>query len=401
VPFLAADWKAMATVLGESQGAWYQRIMPMVDSLIIFLLLLIANLPQPQQLPKLTSISPVVSDASALAASIKSDPEIYLPASSSTSFHAIMPIVEKPTASGSAEIDAVHSDSKSSLSPTAPVYGKMRGEDILTHQVDDNPPPKKSFNLNRLSLLPFTIHADAPAFSLAEETELLAKPLFIRIGLSSSVFTSAAEFNDEGILGGLIGLRFELPINSRLSIISGVQYGKKGFDRLMLNVEQSNNILTREPTYWVSRLKGEIQMMEIPLHLRYRFSPAKRVSLYFQAGLSAAVTLDERYWNYDPRAVSNIAEMQTRTDIDFTRAQNNPVLEAYLENIDPKISRHTLNTYIGFLQVAPGIEIEVGSNLFLQAEPYIQFGVQRIGSERQRLHSLGGTLSLSYQLGNQ
>ena len=258
---------------------------------------------------------------------------------------------------------------------------------------------RTTYNLNSLASLTHQLQAPIasnPQFGQENKRKEMMSSL--RIGSSFSLISSVAEFNDTGMQGFLAGMRLELPINDKLSLIGGLQFGEKHFDRMKLNMTPANASLNRAADFWISRLQANIQLLEIPLMLRYRFSNDRKVNLYFQGGFSPVVTLNEQYHHYDPKAASNVLETASRTDIDFTSARNNPALEDYINGLEPQVMVHTLNTYVGFLQVAPGLEVQVAPKLALQLEPYIQLGLQRVGSERQTIHSLGGTISLMYDL---
>ncbi len=396
IPPQAEDWAEMNRLLNaEMPLPWFQKVAPLMD--VVLLLLLAFLWWGDTQLPGPTSMANDIRQESVPTETKKQ--------------------ADKPQEEvDNSKAEGIAHEAKASLSEGATT---PRIQHLPTHLVSPENNQEKP-QLAQTEPLVDNVQAKRTVFQISKGRPLQHKimpPLAsgpqgldkeassnglraIRLGLTASRIFSAAEFNDTGLSGYLAGLRVELPISDKLSLISGIQYGEKHFDRMQLNVAIDNSSLNRQPTYWISRLHGDIQLLEIPILLRYRFSTENKVNFYFQGGFTPVITLDEKYLHYDPRSAGNLGQTQAQTGIDFTTAENNPDLVTYLNSLQPNVDVHRLNTYVGFLQITPGIEVKLSSHLSLQTEPYIQLGLQRIGSERQSLHSIGGTFSLMYLLPN-
>jgi hypothetical protein len=418
----AGDWEAMASMLDASQPiAWYQRLAPVGDALLMVLLAALLWGPQPDasssmlhaddsQLPLPLTITQstqtetsgsreveafiteeaelaISSEANASIPSVPSTPIASIASEEASQASVSQPVIYAQ-AQAKQEKPSLDADQQEEVTITG-----LRSAEALTKAEPTCrfTGPIEAHDINSTSAL---APPAAPLPLIGKENTFNIPSL--RIGTTVSVISSAAEFNDKGLGGYLAGIRLELPISNKLSIISGLQVGEKHFDRMQFNELIDNSSANRQRTYWVSRMQGNIQMLEIPLFIRYRFSTDKRVNLYFQGGFAPSITLNEEYLHYDPRSAENLSQTQAMSNIDFTKAKDNPALEAYLESLQPNADVHTLNTYVGFLQMAPGLDIKVANNFSLQLEPYIQLGLQRIGSERQSLHSLGGSFSIMY-----
>lgn len=404
------DWEAMAQLLDAGKAAvWYQRLAPVMDAVILLLLAMLwwggngapqadmtaAVEPQKQPTPlKAEVVAPVDGSEDSFAETLSVTGQIQsytegTPTSSPTESSRLQEssdVQHTDETEGNAMGRARLETSNAEKATATGVYGG---------------PAKPTYSLTTPAKVTGLTHISPPSvhFSIEAEEKRNVLP-GLRIGASASFFSSAAEFNDPGLQGQLLGFRVELPISEKISLISGLLVGEKHFDRMKLNVAFDNSMLNRQPTYWMSRLKGNIQLLEIPVFMRYSFSSDKKINLYFQGGFSPVITLNEEYLHYDPRSAGNLSQTQARSDIDFTQGKDNPALEAYLNSLQPNVDVHRLNTYAGFLNLAPGVEIQLASQLALQVEPYIQFGLQRIGSERQSIHSMGGTFSLMYRFSN-
>lgn len=418
----AGDWEAMASMLDASQPiAWYQRLAPVGDALLIVLLAALLWGPQTD-----ASSSILYADDSHLPLPLTITQSAQTEKSGSTDLEEFT--AEEAELAISAEVNT--SISSVSSTPAASVATEEESQTPVVqpviHTQAQVSKEKQSLADEQQEEVIITDLHSAEALTKAEPTSRLREPIeahdvntalvlappvaplplitkentqklpSLRIGTTVSFISSAAEFNDKGMQGYLAGVRLELPISNKLSIISGLQVGEKHFDRMQFNELIDNSSANRQRTYWISRMQGNIQMLEIPLFIRYRFSTDKRVNLYFQGGFAPSITLNEEYLHYDPRSAENLSQTQSMSNIDFTKANDNPALEAYLESLQPNVDVHTLNTYVGFLQMAPGLDIKLANHFSLQLEPYIQLGLQRIGSERQSLHSLGGSFSIMY-----
>ena len=132
-------------------------------------------------------------------------------------------------------------------------------------------------------------------------------------------------------------------------------------------------------------LDAEFKSLEVPVLVKYRFPKTGKVQLYAQAGLATMVTLEENYLRYNPLSFENADRISRSVD----KTQHIPTNQ-----------KLTLNTYVGNIQAAAGLEYEVSDRLSLQLEPYFQWGLQPMGTEQKSLHSLGVGTALVYNFGN-
>jgi hypothetical protein len=264
-----------------------------------------------------------------------------------------------------------------------------------------------SFPANKQSLFisPVAFQASGSRISsgISIQALLRSKPVQpyprVKLGLTATHLTTVSELNDQGKQGMALGIRSILQLSPRLSLVSGLQYAEKQFDRMVFNTYQDNAGAARQGSYWVSRLKAEFQMLEVPILLRYQFSANPRVNLYFQAGVSPMFSLSERYYHYDPRSANNLSQTLSNPQIDLsTNPDNNRALQAYLDQLEPVMQTQSINTYLGNLQFAPGIQVKIANRASLELEPYLQVGIQSLGSAQKKMHSAGASISLLYHL---
>ncbi len=202
----------------------------------------------------------------------------------------------------------------------------------------------------------------------------------VRLGIYTGSTHSVAELNDASKPGYAVGLRAEIRFDDAWSIVSGISFTNK-------QLSHNYYIFANDRTQWENILDAKIKSLEVPVLVRYRFPATEnqKVQLYAQAGIATMVTLEETYVRYNPLSFENSDRISRNVD----RAQHIPTNQ-----------RFTLNTYVGNIQAAAGIEYKVSNRLSLELEPYFQWGLQPMGTEQKQLHTVGVGAAIIYNLNN-
>lgn len=191
----------------------------------------------------------------------------------------------------------------------------------------------------------------------------------IWLGPSATAMVSAAELNSKGMLGQVAGLRMYVQLGAKWGVVAGLQYGHKQFEQTYLNLNPAGTALI------ATRTVGKMAMMEFPLMLRYDLGPINGpMKLYVQGGLAPAMTMREHFTT-------------------FQESQIEPMLPTIQEVA-------TLQTYAGTLYFAPGVAMYPcrKQQVQIQAEPYLQIGLQPLSDARSKLSSAGITINVLYQM---
>jgi hypothetical protein len=210
----------------------------------------------------------------------------------------------------------------------------------------------------------------------------------IQIGWTHALFNSNTRLSDPGRPGYLSGIQLNIPLSTRLQLITGILYGNKAVSRQMLNRKDapglSSDGLAENPTLWESLLEADFTVIEIPIMLRYPLTPAdQKLSLALQGGVSGLMIVDAHYHHFDPESPLNTG-----------RTAGLPFAELEAEQ---EMQRG--GTYWGNIRFAPVIGYRLSKRVVFEAAPYLQFGQQRVGSKQLKLHSAGGTASILIELG--
>ncbi|MEZ4777470.1 MAG: porin family protein [Bacteroidia bacterium] len=199
----------------------------------------------------------------------------------------------------------------------------------------------------------------------------------IRVGVYGGQTRTKAELSNRPETGFMAGTRLEFLINDNWSVVSGIHYSMKQF-RFEYQIFA--------PQRFDRAVDANLKMIEAPLLIRYNFPSTTPLNLYALTGIVTTVSISENYWEYDPRSPDNQG-----VDRNLLRQQNLPTDE------------RSLNTYVGNIYVAGGLEYQFGDHFALQVEPYFQMNVQRTkgsgarGFEKQ-LYTSGLSLSFMYNL---
>ncbi|MEM6263688.1 MAG: outer membrane beta-barrel protein [Bacteroidota bacterium] len=209
--------------------------------------------------------------------------------------------------------------------------------------------------------------------------EKAAYPAF-SLQLYTAGISSVAQFNEAGKPGYILGGRVNLQLHPNWGLVSGITYAFKQFEHTQQNFDADLG-------QWESQLMARFHMIEIPIHVRYYFPKMGKWTLYAQAGPSATIMLKEDYELYDPYSVENISNNQ-----------DEPGAVSNLNELTPIRTQQRIATYLGSLTFSPGVGIDLSKRMNLFLEPYFQFGTQRIGSQRKRLHSAGLGVGINFAL---
>lgn len=206
-----------------------------------------------------------------------------------------------------------------------------------------------------------------------------SRPPEVRLGLVGSSTRTKAELSGPAPAPGyLAGLRLEMIINDRWQVVSGLAYGKRQFDHIYYR------IVDEQP--YANALEANMELVELPLMIRYHFPTQGNLSLYAQAGIITLFTIRETYHHYDPNDPANKG---TYTPVPF--------------RLTPREKVWSLNTYPGNLQLAMGLEYELTNRVSLQLEPFFQQSLQRTkgsGSAglEKKLYTTGLTFGTMFRL---
>ncbi|MEZ4827274.1 MAG: porin family protein [Bacteroidia bacterium] len=202
----------------------------------------------------------------------------------------------------------------------------------------------------------------------------------IRVGAYGGYTQTKAELSNRSETGFMAGTRLEFLINDNWSVVSGIHYGVKQF-RFEYQIFA--------PQRFDRAVDANLKVLEAPLLIRYNFPSTTPLNLYALTGIVTTVSISENYWEYDPNAPANQG-----IDRNLLRQQNLPTDE------------RSLNTYVGNIYAAGGLEYQFNDHIAFQVEPYFQMNIQRTkgsgarGFEKQ-LYTSGFSFSLMYNLSKQ
>lgn len=194
----------------------------------------------------------------------------------------------------------------------------------------------------------------------------------VSLGLYASPLQSVAELNSKGKNGFATGLRMEVG-TEKWSFVTGALYADKQFEtrywkysaKLQHNYEHL--------------LKAHVQEIGLPFLYKRNFDLVKGFSIYGQGGWIPIVTIKENYEHADPTNPSNTGIS------DLSRMVMEKQEQFY-------------HAYLGYAQVSPGVQYRY-KHLSVFAEPYFQWGIQRMSMEEKRMHSYGLGFGVLYKIG--
>lgn len=205
----------------------------------------------------------------------------------------------------------------------------------------------------------------------------------LSIGPYASFGKTRAELSSTyGTPGYTAGLRVEMGLTEEVSLITGLQYERRGF---------SHRFYAYTPTQQSIEniIDADMQLAEIPLLIRYYVPTAPKVRMYGQTGIITMVSLKEEYQLY--QNTGSIAPLPGPEGRNLRLA-------------DPTGGQQrSLETYIGNIYGGIGISVQATERIFLEAEPFLLLSLQKtkgsgaLGVEKRMYHG-GVGFSVSYQL---
>lgn len=205
----------------------------------------------------------------------------------------------------------------------------------------------------------------------------------LSIGTYASFGKTRAELSSAyGTPGFVAGLRAELGLTADVSLITGLQYERRGFSHRFYSYTPNQQSIE-------NIIDADMQMAEIPLLIRYYVPTAPKVRMYGQAGIITMVSLKEEYQLYqNTGAIAPLSGPEGRN----------------LRLADPTGGQQrSLETYTGNLYGGIGISVQATERIFLEAEPYLLLSLQKtkgsgaLGVEKRMYHG-GVGFSVSYRL---
>lgn len=205
----------------------------------------------------------------------------------------------------------------------------------------------------------------------------------LSIGPYASFGKTRAELSSTyGTPGFTAGLRVELGLTEEVSLITGLQYERRGFSHRFYAYTPARQTIE-------NIIDADMQLAEIPLLIRYYIPTAPKVRMYGQTGIVTMVSLKEEYQLYQ----------NTGSAIPFSDPEGRNLRLA-----DPTGGQQrSLETYTGNIYGGIGISVQATERIFLEVEPYLLLSLQKtkgsgaLGVEKRMYHG-GVGFSVSYRL---
>lgn len=198
----------------------------------------------------------------------------------------------------------------------------------------------------------------------------LARPAYrLLLGVVGAPSVSAVRTAQTARLGGDFGLTLEYRFTPRLRLRTGLISSQKRYSAASADYQAPASWQWFAADYQV---KASCRITEIPLDLRFDVLRRPRYTVFASLGATSLLLRDERY-SYDWM-------MNGQT---FTK-------EAHIVKGS--------NSWLGVLSFSAGIERPLGARWALQAEPFWQVPLGRVGAGRVRLSSAGLSFGLKYGL---
>ena len=152
-------------------------------------------------------------------------------------------------------------------------------------------------------------------------------------------------------------------IGKKFTVQTGFYVGRK-----IYSANPEDYYIPDQFTYYYPKLKpieADCKIYEVPLSIAYHFNPGKKQSWFVSAGSSSLLMKKEKYDYY-------YKSRYTYRDTTSTRILENQ-------------NKH----YFSTLNISGGYERKINETLTLQAEPYMKFALNGIGSGKVKLNSGG------------
>jgi hypothetical protein len=209
----------------------------------------------------------------------------------------------------------------------------------------------------------------APETTPLHRQEKLAPAVFGKgwsVAFLAGADKSTVKFRYDNDPGYNLGILAGYHLNSHLSVHTGVVYTQKNYKMAGEDFTAPKGSL---PSYYkLENVEGYCRMWDVPLLLRYTFSPKGKNDFYATAGLSSYFMTNENY-NY------------------FFYYQGNPVTRNVNYDSD---DTHVLS----ILHLSGGFETRLAGNRTLQIEPYAKLPLGGVGLGNISLSSFGVNVAL-------
>lgn len=201
------------------------------------------------------------------------------------------------------------------------------------------------------------------------------------LGLYAGSFINYAEGSESNINLGA-GISSDFRINNRLKLSTGINLSKNS---LTYNEDTPSNAygsfqpasgFAASTLVSVNNYQAELLNMEIPVNLKYSFSPGKN-SAYIQAGLSSGTYLNEHY-------AINFNNFNSL--IGAAVAQDEQVISKKFNHFD---LMRTVNLSFGF-------NTKISKNQSIGIEPFIKYPLGGLGSENLKFGSSGINIKMNF-----
>lgn len=170
-------------------------------------------------------------------------------------------------------------------------------------------------------------------------------------------------------MSGNIGITLGYQITNRISINTGFISTKKYY--AANGSDFHNQMAYPEPDF----VKGDCNMYEIPLTLRYNFDAGQKTNFFVNGGLSTYLMHHQSYVYYKsytgPTGTWNYAT-------------------------EPKANNNPFNYFFSVISLSAGIEHSIGKSLSIQVEPFVKIPLTGMGIGNLNLSSYGVSFSLRY-----
>jgi len=185
---------------------------------------------------------------------------------------------------------------------------------------------------------------------------------FPRLALRAMVSPdySSDRFQGSGKTGFNYGMEVQYFFTPNVSLSAGALWSRKYY-----TAEQTQYAL-----FFVEDLSGDCYMWDIPLNVRYTFSPGRKLTMFASAGLSSYLMNDENY--------------SFEVDTGYGRQQ-------YTMNI-----KNGNSEWLKMINVSIGIQKRLNTNFAVQLEPFVKIPRSGIGEGKVELTSFGCFFALQY-----
>jgi len=269
-------------------------------------------------------------------------------------------------------------DSDKLIAQSALVQDREEKEERLEENMDNEaylPPRNAGMSVSKMGLLAMNelweMQDKGRDWQLFREK----KQRDIWIGVYGGNTRTRAELSGpKSKIGYTAGVRALVQLNERWSLVTGMAYGQKNFLYTFRDGVNFDSVA----------LKGSLQMVDLPLMLRYEFATEDELKLFLQAGALTSLSLNETYEKYDPNTPAN-AGFRAASPLGF----------------QPTTLEQRLNTYPGNIWLSFGIAYPISKRLKMEIEPYFLQNLQRTGGVesygiKKRFYTTGVTLGFYF-----